>query len=478
MYEYDLVFMIRDRTGRSYGFEERSDGLKFFLSYFVQYLAHKAPDDGAPEILLMDEPDAFLSSSGQQDLLRIFADFAEPEDARRGGVQVVYVTHSPFLIDKNHVERIRVLDKGEHEEGTRVVASAAQNPYEPLRSAFGSFVGETTFIGTCNLMLEGASDQILLGGVSSWLGRRGVPQIERLDLNTVTLVPAGAANQIPYLAYLARGRDVERPPVVVLLDGDSAGDDAKKALARGGARHKELVAPEFVLQLSDAQFDDLAIENPEGRVGLEDLIPLSVAVEAPGAYCREFVPDVDPSTMELTPKTVFATKKGLLAELQRAIGQVAPADAFHLDKVGFARSVLTVLNDRPEGDSELLTIESNFRLLLGELGKRQRRAISAEPVEKVRSRINRARRRFLQDHPSNARGEHLLYLIEEVSNQLDYSIEAEDVRATMRAWHSQFKLDDPRAEIENFDELALALEALAYQGVRRSAPGADDVKES
>ncbi|MDN6534604.1 MAG: hypothetical protein L0K63_10120, partial [Yaniella sp.] len=27
LFEYDLVFMIRDRTGRSYGFDERSDGL-------------------------------------------------------------------------------------------------------------------------------------------------------------------------------------------------------------------------------------------------------------------------------------------------------------------------------------------------------------------------------------------------------------------------------------------------------------------
>jgi hypothetical protein len=425
----------------------------------------------------MDEPDAFLSSSGQQDLLRIFADFAEPENDQREPVQVFYVTHSPFLIDKNHVERIRVLVKGEYDEGTRVVTSAAQNHYEPLRSAFGSFVGETTFIGTCNLMLEGASDQILLAGVSSWLGRRGVPQIERLDLNTVTLVPAGSANQIPYLTYLARGRDVERPPVVVLLEGDSAGDDAKAALARGGARHKELVAKEFVLQLSDPALENLTIENPEGPVELEDLIPLDIAVEAAGEYCLEFVPDVDPSTLELTVQTVFATRKGLLPELERAIRQVT-TEAFHLDKIGFARSVLTVLDSRPNGDPKLLTIESNFRLLLSELGKRQRRAVSAENVEKVRSRINRARRRFLQDHPLTARGEHLLYLIEEVSNQLDYSLEAEEVRATMRTWHARFKLDDPRAEIENFAELAGALEALAYQGDRRSAPGTDNAEEA
>src|SRR5690606_12803311 len=142
--------------------------------------------------------------------------------------------HSPFLIDKNHSERIRVLEKGEHDEGTRVVANSSRNHYEPLRSALGSFVGETAFIGTCNLLLEGASDQVLVAGVSRWLGRRGAPATERLDLNHLTLVPAGSASHIPYLAFLARARDVDTPPVIVLLDGDQPGTDARAELARGG----------------------------------------------------------------------------------------------------------------------------------------------------------------------------------------------------------------------------------------------------
>lgn len=477
LYEYDLVFMIRDRTGRSYGFDERSSGLKYFLSYFVQYLAHEVREDGQPEILLMDEPDAFLSSSGQQDLLRIFSSFATPDDDERAPIQVVYVTHSPFLIDKNHAERIRVLEKGEHEEGTRVVASAAQNHYEPLRSAFGSFVGETAFIGTCNLMLEGQSDQILLAGISGWLGRRGVPELERLDLNALTLVPAGSASQIPYLAYLARGRDVEQPPVVVLLDGDSAGSEARAAIARGGARRKELVAADLVLQLTDSALDRLTSENPAGRVTIEDLIPLAIAIDAAGLYCEEFVPDVIVGTLGLTVDEVFSKGKGhgLVSELERAISVAAGEDNFHLDKVGFARSVLTVLKERQEGDAVLGVIEENFRILLAEIGKRQRLAVKNENVEKVSSRIKRARHRFLRNHPVKARREHVLLLIEEISGQLDNSVEAEDVRAVMRGWHSKFKLDeDPRLDVTNIDDLVQALEALAYLGIRNSAPGTSD----
>lgn len=294
LYEFDLVFMIRDRTGRTYGFDERSDGLKYFLSYFVQYLAHEPQPDGRPEILLMDEPDRFLSSSGQQDLLRVFDDFADPKDVGRSPVQVVYVTHSPFLIDKNEADRIRVLEKGEYDEGTRVVTSAASNHYEPLRSAFGSFVAETTFIGNCNLMVEGPSDQVLIAGASRWLKTLGTADRDRLDLNHITIVPAGGTRHIPYLVYLARGRDVDKPPVVVLLDNDNAGNQAKADLAAGGAYGDKLIDPALVLQLGQGDLTALTTDNPLGIAGIEDLVPFNVALLAATLYCKEFVPTVDP----------------------------------------------------------------------------------------------------------------------------------------------------------------------------------------
>ncbi len=205
--EYDIVFTIRDRTGTDYSFAERSNGLKYFLSYHVRLLAHRPPTDGQAEILLMDEPDAYLSSQGQQDLLRILEEFALPENQSRND-QVVYVTHSPFLINRNAATRIRVLDKGVTDEGTRVVKDVARNHYEPLRSALGAFVAETSFIGGSNLFVEGTADQVLLAGTSSLLRAHGAGRLDTLDLNKVRIVPAGSASSVPYLVYLARGRDV------------------------------------------------------------------------------------------------------------------------------------------------------------------------------------------------------------------------------------------------------------------------------
>ena len=54
----ELVFTVYDRTGTRYAFDERSEGLRYFLSYYIQYLAHEPDTKGRNEILVMDEPDA------------------------------------------------------------------------------------------------------------------------------------------------------------------------------------------------------------------------------------------------------------------------------------------------------------------------------------------------------------------------------------------------------------------------------------
>lgn len=463
----ELVFVIHDRTGTSYSFDERSAGLKYFLSYFVQHLSHESPEDGRSELLLMDEPDAFLSSSGQQDLMRIFTAFAHPEH-ERPPVQVIYVTHSPFLIDKNHAQRIRVLEKGEHDEGTRVVANASRNHYEPLRSALGSFVGETAFIGTCNLLLEGPSDQVLIAGVSSWLARADASATQRLDLNTITLVPAGSASHIPYVAFLARGRDIDRPPVIVLLDGDPEGDKARAALAKGGPRNKQLVDPSYILQLSDAELDGIESSNPSGRVGIEDLVPLELAVAAAREYCAEFTPDISLDE-SFTPSadTIYSDGRDTQKGVEAAIRAHAADEEFHLDKIGFARSLMAVLGSRDREDPAVALMGKNFMLLLSALAKRQRLADREASSERIRSRINRVRKRFTADHPDRARREDVLVLAEEIEGQLDSSVEAEDVRASMRAWIREFDLEaDPRADLERYSEFLQQLDGLAYVGAR------------
>ncbi|MBW4705171.1 AAA family ATPase [Micromonospora sp. RL09-050-HVF-A] len=463
--DQDLVFTIRDRTGTEYSADERSGGLKYFLSYFVQYLAHEPPRSGNPEILLMDEPDAYLSSTGQQDLLRIFEDFADPQDPDRQPCQVVYVTHSPFLIDKNHGERIRVLEKGEGDEGTRVVRNAARNHYEPLRSAFGSFVAETTFISNCNLMLEGTSDQVLLAGMSARLRRQKTADMDNLDLNTLTLVPAGSAQHIPYMLYLARGRDVDRPAVIVLLDSDTAGNQAVKSLKKG-PNGKPVIDPEFILQLGDISADTVTSSNPASVIAIDDLIPVPIGIAAVKRYAAEFLdPQQAQKLQALKPKDVnFDDCKGAHDALERAAARLV--EGLHLDKVGLARSVLDVVRYEEAPAQATETMDANFRVLFRELRRLQRRALREATTEKASAKIKRLKRSFLLDHPTWASREAGLLLLDDIETGLDNSIDAEDLRSQIRSVRRDFTLDDePTEPIPDFPGFRGALDKLVYREI-------------
>lgn len=468
--EFDLVFTIRDRTETDYSFGERSSGLKYFLSYYVQYRAHESRDDTL-EILLMDEPDAYLSSQAQQDLLKIFDAFAFPNDDRRP-VQVIYVTHSPFLIDKNHAERIRVLEKGVGDEGTRVVKDAAKNHYEPLRSAFGAFVGETTFIGNCNLMVEGQADQILLAGTATYLRRRKVAALETLDLNRVTIVPAGSASHIPYLVYLARGRDIEQPAVIVLLDSDQSGDDARKRLRKGGAYDKQLLKDNFVLQVGSLVNEEgLSLARKGALVEMEDLIPLSICAEAARRYVREVCGaterDVDSITEKaLTSKltkgaSVFHAVEALLTELTD--------DGYHIEKVGFARYVVEIVSKQQPMSDELTkgveSFEKNMRILFRHLDKIRREAERELIGERVSHKINRLKNSFLQDHPVSAKREDAHVLFDDIDAALDDGPESDAVKITILGLRRTFEVDEDMTQpIDEYKVFKEALEKIKYAG--------------
>lgn len=464
--DFDLVFTVRDRTGSDYSFSERSGGMSYFLSYFVQYLSHKPT--GGQEILLMDEPDAYLSMLGQQDLLAIFSDFAAPADPDKAPVQVVYVTHSPFLIDKNHGERIRVLEKGDGDEGTRVVSNAARNHYEPLRSAFGAFVAETTFIGNCNLMLEGQADQVLLAGLSS-LARRLGSKDDTLDLNTLSLVPAGSAEHIPYMVYLARGRDVDTPAIAVLLDSDKEGQDIAAELKKG-YRDRRLIDDEFVIGIGELDTAALTLST-DTLQETEDLIPAEVAVLAIKRFAEEVLSADDAATLAANLTKIEPDPGQKLFKAAEAAAKAASPHSdrpLRLDKVGFARAILEAVEHDATDELRTRTLD-NFAVLFRRLDKAQRDAMRKNNRDRTSKILNRLRKNFIKDHPKTVTRRDVEEFLDTILAQLiDTSPEAETVRDAVRHIRADFKLhEEPHTLVEDYDGLLTNLEALVYEPVRK-----------
>jgi hypothetical protein len=217
----------------------------------------------------MDEPDSFLSASGQRSLLRVFDSLVSPKTAH-GPCQLVYTTHSPFLIDRNFPGRIRLVRKGDGSEGTQYVHRAAVRRFEPVRSALSIDSADTLFLGSKNVVVEGSSDQKLITACIQRFAAAGRLE-QMLDLNTVTLVSADGA---PYAADLVQKamRGDEKPPVVVvLLDGDAAGIDCIQKVAA-------IVGDKQACTLREVECSNKVFQV------LEDLIPVGLIDRAIHAY--------------------------------------------------------------------------------------------------------------------------------------------------------------------------------------------------
>ena len=238
-----LDVRIRNHRHRvTTNFGERSGGLVWFFS-FVAAFSELRESEGL--VLLLDEPGLGLHAAGQADLLRYV------NEQLTGGHQVVYTTHSPFMVDATRPHRARTVEDVEG-EGTQVregAAAASRDTVLPLSGALAVSLLEGLGAGRRTLLVGGVADLVYLEVMSGYLrdgGRRGIDPAWRL-------LPTGGLAGLPVVAALL-GTPLEAP---VLLEV-GAGHPSVRALIEQG-----LVLPERLLALTEL--------TGQSEAGLEDL---------------------------------------------------------------------------------------------------------------------------------------------------------------------------------------------------------------
>jgi predicted ATPase len=148
-------FFIETKEGELLEPYKRSQGFKWFLSFYLHLVAEDKRKGGI--IILFDEPGLHLHSKAQADMLAVFEELSDKN-------QILYSTHSPYLIKSDRLHRVRLIINTN--EGTKVeklttnAGGKTHDALKPIIDAIGLDMRNsfTPSMGGKNVIVEGVSD--------------------------------------------------------------------------------------------------------------------------------------------------------------------------------------------------------------------------------------------------------------------------------------------------------------------------------
>ncbi|CAZ97426.1 AAA family ATPase [Zobellia galactanivorans] len=238
--------------------EGRSRGLQWFFSFFLVFLV-ETKEGHSNTILLLDEPGLSLHPIAQYDLAKFFRKLSEDN-------QLIYTSHSPFLVDMDNLANVKAVYVDKQTGRTKISANLRYNEEDaeksiyPIHAALGLTVSDTLLLGCLPVLVEGVSDQVYLSLLKRFLIGKGELQYSK----EIVFIPTGGVRGMGPVSKLVSSREDDLP--FVLLDSDKTGKEYAKSLKSGRYRDekdKVLGVADF---LSDKEYE------------IEDLIPTEAII--------------------------------------------------------------------------------------------------------------------------------------------------------------------------------------------------------
>lgn len=254
----DIIFLTQDKTSgsSSINLSQRSDGFKWYLSlYLTIYDYLNKTNDNNNYILLLDEPNLYLHPGAQHNLLfNVF--YKEFND-----IQIVYTTHSPYMIDSNNSFSIRIVEKDaqtiiynssrEYAEKSKKIKDV--DTLSPLLTALELHVSNSLIINDKDIIIvvEGIQDVYLLQAmikICNYSSR----------FKNIRFVSCMSAEKVPYMYSYLYGMGYN---VYALVDNDASGRKAINTITNSDESN-ELINKLFKYNLcSDDDTKDYLLED-------------------------------------------------------------------------------------------------------------------------------------------------------------------------------------------------------------------------
>lgn len=243
--------------------EHRSRGLQWFFSFYLVFLV-ESQNSHKNCILLLDEPGVTLHPNSQKDLYKFFENLSLQN-------QLIYTTHSPFMINPNQLDMVYAVyvDNNGYSTVTSDLRHTGNKKQDssiyPAFAALGLNVSDTLLQGCIPVIVEGISDQIYFSLIKNALISKNI-----LGTNKeIVFIPSTGVKGIKSILSLLSCIESSQYPYVI-LDGDEAGQTLKDSLCQN------LYAGNETKLLSIYDYK----ENSE----VEDLLPSDLFVDIASSY--------------------------------------------------------------------------------------------------------------------------------------------------------------------------------------------------
>ena len=234
-----LAFWVDDGSGKLYP-KQRSKGLLWFLSFYLQ-LRRMAKENGETEsIILIDEPGGSLHARAQEDVLRVFEDIQDR-------VQIVYTTHSPYLLNVESTYRLLGVQRADQEDdnsetlvfGAHQLGAASSDTLTPLFTLIG--------VSLSNQNVIKKNDNIILEEISSFYYLKAFFLFFEFE-KEVSFIPATGTSNVPLLANLFLGWGLDYR---IIVDDDPSGRRIYKDLKKDLFQDDDELSRKNMLKIKD-----------------------------------------------------------------------------------------------------------------------------------------------------------------------------------------------------------------------------------
>lgn len=201
-------------------FSERSNGLRWYISLFIDIIAQKNNRNN-PILFLLDEPGVYLHVNAQKKILELFKDLTKNEN------QIIYTTHSPYMINEDEILNVRAIQKNGLEiteiynnvYDQNLCKDSKMDTLSPIIQAIGADMKFS--IGNMssrkNIITEGITDYMYISSIIEYLKISDRPYI----------IPSAGVGNINRIASILLGWGCE---FKIIVDYDNAGNKEYKLL--------------------------------------------------------------------------------------------------------------------------------------------------------------------------------------------------------------------------------------------------------